>query len=67
MFYLLNKFCSWLPLLLEILGNMCIIIICFLVCDVIKFEINLNFLIKPFSNLIKNEHEIKFLKDENSF
>ena len=29
-----------LPLLLEILDNMCIIIICCPVCDVIKFEIS---------------------------
>ena len=40
---------AWLPLLLEILGNMCIIITCFPVCDVIKFEITFSFLIKPFS------------------
>ena len=31
----------WLPLLLEILGNMCIAIICFPDCDVINFGINL--------------------------
>ena len=29
-----------LPFLLEILGNMCIAIVCFLGCDVINFEIN---------------------------
>ena len=38
-----------LLLLLEILGNMCIIIIYILVYDVRNFEINLSFLIKPFS------------------
>ena len=36
---------AWLPLLLEILGNMCIIITCFPVCDVINFEITFSFLI----------------------
>ena len=36
---------AWLPLLLEILGNMCIIITCSPVCDVIKFEITFSFLI----------------------
>ena len=39
----------WLSLLLEIFGNMYIIVICFPVHDVITFESNLNFLIKPFS------------------
>ena len=34
----------WLPLLLEMLGDMCIVIICCPVCDVINFEINHNFL-----------------------
>ena len=33
---------------LEILGNMCIAIVCFADCDVISFEINVIFLIKPF-------------------
>ena len=36
---------SWLLLPLEILGNMCIGIICCPVCDVINFEINLSFFI----------------------
>ena len=40
-----------LPLLLVILGNMCIVIISFQVDDVISFKINLSFLIKPFSFL----------------
>ena len=31
---------AWLPLLLEILDNMCIVIIWFPVGDVINFEIN---------------------------
>ena len=38
----------WLPLLGEILGNMCIVIVCWPGCAVINFEINLMFLIKPF-------------------
>ena len=32
-----------LPLLREILGNMCIVIFCWPGCDVIKFKINLSF------------------------
>ena len=37
---------------LEILGNICIVIICFPVGDVINFEINLGFFIKLFSCII---------------
>ena len=44
----------WSPLLLELLNNICIVIICFPVCDVINFEINFGFLIKPFSYMTKN-------------
>ena len=35
------NFFVWLPLLLQILGNMCITIVCQPGCDVIKFENNL--------------------------
>ena len=51
MLYSINwpNFIAWLPLLLEILYNMCIVIICFPLDDVTNFEIYLNCLIKPFS------------------
>ena len=39
---------AWFPLLLEILGNMCIVNICCPVFDVINFEINFSSLIKLF-------------------
>ena len=42
------NFIVWLPLLCEILGNMCIAIVCKPGCDVMNFEVNLIFLIKPF-------------------
>ena len=42
-------FIVWLTLFLEILGNMCIITICFPVDSVINFEINFSFLVSPFS------------------
>ena len=42
------NFIGWLLLLLEILGNMCITIVCFTGCDVMDFEINFIFLIQPF-------------------
>ena len=38
----------WLPLLLKILGNMCIAIVCFPGCNITNFETNLIFLIKQF-------------------
>ena len=56
MLYSINwpNFIVWLPLLLEILGNMCIAIVYYPGCDVMNFEINFIFLIKPF-----------FLHDQN--
>ena len=50
---------AWLPLLLEILGNMCIIITCFPVSDVIKFEITFSFRIKPFFYMTKTSGQQK--------
>ena len=41
-------FIAWLPLRLEILGNMCTAIVCYPGCDVMDFEINLTFVIEPF-------------------
>ena len=38
----------WLPLLREILGNMCIAVVSYPGCDVIYFEINFTFVIKLF-------------------
>ena len=53
MFLMLNSincpnFIVLLFLLLEILGNICIALVSSSGCDVITFEINLVFLIKPF-------------------
>ena len=39
----------WLPLLCEILGNMCIANVCEPGCAVMNSEVNLTFLIKVFS------------------
>ena len=44
---------AWLPLLLEILVNISIANVYESGCDVIDFEINLIFLIKPFSYMTK--------------
>ena len=44
----LTNFIVWLPVLLEILGNMCIANVYYPGCDVMDFKINLIFLIEPF-------------------
>ena len=46
-------FIVWLRLRLEILCNVCIVIICFLVCDVVKSENKVSFLIKPLPYITK--------------
>ena len=43
-----QRFIDWLLLLLEMLGDLCIVIICCPVFDVTSFEINHSFLFKPF-------------------
>ena len=70
MLYSINlpNFIIRLPLLLEILGNMCIANVCFPSCDIIKFEINLMFLIKPFSYMTKiSKQKFKNLESKKSF
>ena len=49
----MTKFTVWLPLLYEILDNMCIVIISFQVCEIIQFEINFTFVITPLSCMTK--------------
>ena len=57
-----------MPLLLEILGNMCIAIVYKPGCDAINFEIILIFLIKSFLLMTKeSRQELKPLKKKNSF
>ena len=61
-------FVAWLILVLEILGNTCITIVCQPGCDVIKFEINLIFLIKPFRYMTKKSRQkYKYLENKKSF
>ena len=58
---------GWLPLLHEILDNMCIAIICFPVCDM-NFELTLAFLPTCFPKRSKkSEQKFKYLKNEKSF
>ena len=49
------NFTVWLPLLLEISGNMFIVIVCYPICKIINFEIYLSFLIKQFFCMIKTK------------
>ena len=62
------NFIARLPLLLEILGNICITIARKPGCDVIKFEINIIFLIKPLCYMTKKSRQnLKYLENEKSF
>ena len=64
----LPNFIDWLPLLLEILVKMCTENVCQPGCDVIGFEINLIFLIKPFSYMTKElRQKFKYLENEKTF
>ena len=57
------NFIAWLSSFNEILGNICIINICWKVC-----EINHNFLIKPGFYITKrSEQKFKYLKKEKTF
>ena len=58
-----------LPLLLEILGNMCVQFICYtLVWDVTNFGINFSSLIKPFFYITKKSgKKCKYLKNVKNF
>ena len=70
MLYFINwtNLITWLPLHMEILGNMCMTRICFPECDVINFEINLIFLITPFFYMTKKwRQNFKYLEKEKSF
>ena len=64
-----RNFFAWLPLLLEILGIMCGVIVCFPGCEVLNFEINLSFPIKPFFSIWPNRsaQKIKYFKKGKCF
>ena len=63
-----SNFIVWMSLLLEIMDNICVVIICQPACDVIKFQINLIFLIKLFCCMTKNSRQkLKHLENEKSF
>ena len=56
----------WLPLPLKIFGNN--VFICCPVCNVINFEINLSFFVKPFFYITKKSaQKCKYLKNERAF
>ena len=66
MLYTINwrNFIAWLPLLLEILGNMCIGIVCYPACEVIIF----NLLIKWFFHITKkSKQNIKIFWERKEF
>ena len=58
-----SNFIVRLHLIPEILDIICIVTICCPGCDIMNFEINLNFLIKPFFCIIKKSgKKCKYLK-----
>ena len=62
------NFIVWHSSLLEVLGNVCIPIVCFPSCDVINFEINLVLLIKSlFYMNKKSKQKSKYLENKKSF
>ena len=70
MWYYINwpNFIVWLPLRREILGNVCIAIVCLPGYDVINFENNLIFYLSHFSTWPKKAtHTFKYLENEESF
>ena len=60
------NFIVFLPLLLEILGDIGIVIICCPVCDVINFENSNGFLIKPFFFLTKKSKKLNISKTKGA-
>ena len=63
-----SNFIVWMPLFLEIMDNICVVIICQPGCDVIKFQINIIFLIKLFCCMTKNSRQkLKHHENEKSF
>ena len=63
-----SNFIAWLPLLLEILINMCIAIVCQPDCNVVNLETLLTFLIKPSFYMTKMSRQIiKYLENEKNF
>ena len=57
------NFIAWLPLHLEISGNMCMAIVFFPACNIINSEINLIFLIKSLFYMIKKSRQkLKYLR-----
>ena len=63
-----SNFSVWLLLLLELLENMCMIIVSLSGFVVINFEINIIFLIKPFSCMTKRSRQkFQCLQNKNNF
>ena len=59
---------AWIPLILDVLANMCIVIICCPAYDVINLEINRSFLIKSFSYKPKSQTKIvNILRSKRAF
>ena len=68
LYFIWLNFIAWLPLLLELLSNMCIVITCCPLWDVIDFEINHSFLFTPFFYMTKRSaQKCKYLKKNKKY
>ena len=66
-FIVFLSFSNLIPLLLEISGIMCIVIICFPVCDIMNFEFFFSFFKKLFSYVTKkSEQKFEYLKNKKN-
>ena len=65
--YFINwpSFTVWLPLLREILVNMCIAIVCWPGCDVMRFAVNFIFLVKLF--FLYDQKVLNILRTKKAF
>ena len=70
MLYSINwpNFIAWLPLLLEILGNMCIAIVCWPGCESWILKLTLSFWSSRFFYMTKKSwQKLKYLENEKGF
>ena len=56
------------PLVVEMLSNICIVIVCYPCCDIANFETSLSFLMKLFQNMTeKSGHKVQYFENKKAF
>ena len=67
MLLLTSKFHYLIAVHIEILGNLCIVIVCFTGCDIKNFEVNFFFLVKLLFCMTKHlRQKLKYLEKKKS-